>query len=120
MFAIHLHPPNLLPMSAGLTWLPAAEQYWTVLVWFILPSIVAIWVVYLRKEERLRNMRRQVRQLEARLNVATPSAVPAMVVPAKVPTPTIRRPSALTAQILVNPVSIPCEPTFVSGTTHPV
>ena len=120
MLPIHFHPPSLLPVSAGLPWLLAAEQYWTVMVWLILPSIVAIWVAYLRKEERLRNMRRQVRRLEARLNAAIPSTVPAMVVPAKVPTPTIRRPSVLTAQILVNPVSIPCEPSFVAGTTQPV
>ena len=120
MFFLQFHPPTALPVSTGLPWLPAAEQYWAVMVWLILPSIAAIWAVYLRKEERLRNMRRQVRRLEAKLDAAIPGRIPVLVDSVKTIQPPVRRPSTLTAQILVNPAAISDLPEFVSGTTQPV
>ncbi len=112
---------NALPLSqiavqdalttAGLPAIASPQQFWAVVTWLILPSLVAIWTLYRRREDKLRRTHRRLRQLEARLAMANPTQVPA-------PSPFLRpasthRPSSLTARILL-PASAdqPSAPTF--------
>lgn len=65
-FTSLLHPPSGLPA------IPAPAQFWTLIVWFIIPSLLGIWAAYAHHISSLRRSARRVRQLELRLAQAKP------------------------------------------------
>jgi|GEM_PF-5999795 hypothetical protein len=105
-----LDVPSLLP--AGLPHVPEPGQLWAVMVWLIIPAVLAIWSVYFRQQENLRRARRRMRQLEARLAAGVPSRPqPVFSIVTQVrPSP---KPSSLTTRILL-PESEKAAPTFAS------
>jgi hypothetical protein len=72
-----------------------------VLKWGIIPGVFLIWIAYHRRRERLRAVRRKLRQLEIRLAASTPAqSAHAAALPRPGPA---TRPSSLTARILIPP-----------------
>lgn len=102
--------PLLLPV--GLPNLPEPGQFWAVVVWLIIPAVLAIWAVYFKHQESLRRARRRMRQLEARLAAsvpARPQPVFSIVTQAR---PTAK-PGSLTTRL---PLPVPTEaPAFAGG-----
>jgi len=93
---------------------PSPGQFWAVMVWMVLPITLGIWVVYYQQKERLRKMKRRLRQLEARLGFTTASPTAIRLPPAFSAT-LPARPSSLTARILISP-----KPTSPSPFSQPV
>ena len=63
---------SLLPSS--LPAIPAPAQFWALIVWFVLPSIIGIWAAYAHHISRMRRASRRVRQLEIRLAASRPNS----------------------------------------------
>jgi hypothetical protein len=79
---------------------PTPAEFWTVVVWGIVPAAAGIWIVYRQQQARLRRALRRLRQLEARLAM---TGFPTSVVSAAMP-PTVSRnprPSPLTTRIVL-------------------
>lgn len=97
IFALSVLPPPVR-LPAGLPAMPAPEQFWALLVWVIVPSVLVIWVNYYRQQESLRQVHRRLRQLEARLAASRPATTTA---PLARPAAAAARPSSLTARLLL-------------------
>ena len=90
---------------------PSPNAFWAVVTWIIIPGAFLIFIAYHRRQERLRNVRRKLRQLEIRLAIATPTNSASLATPPR-PSTLLGRPSALTTRILLPAAATSPVPAF--------
>lgn len=88
--------PLLLPL--GMPTVPTPDQFWAMMLWVVLPSLLTIWMAYHHHQEKMRRVHRRMRLLEARLASATPAQATLRTSFPRNPG-TATRPVALTARI---------------------
>ena len=88
---------------------PSPNAFWAVVTWIIIPGAFLIFIAYHRRQERLRNVRRKLRQLEIRL--ATPTNTTSRAIPPR-PSTLAGRASALTTRILLPAAATSPVPAF--------
>ena len=104
---------SAIPPGSGLPSVPTPGQFWAVVTWIILPGVLLLWISYHQRQERLRRVRRRLRQLEARLAAAMPTL--GSTIPPSLPIPSgSAKPSHLTTRILL-PVPAATSPIPIFG-----